>query len=76
MSEDAQATTLAPADLAQALPGDAGQTGPVTMTPLSQTELSGLVDAMRREPASTEAAEAHGPSHAATSVDAPSYFQA
>lgn len=48
MSETTQATTLAPEALAQALPGDAGQTGPLTMTPLSQTELAGLMDSMPR----------------------------
>lgn len=61
MSDTTQATTLAPEELAKALPGDAGKTGPVTMTPLSQTELAGLMDAMPREPAS----KANGPRHAA-----------
>lgn len=66
MSETTQATTLAPMDLVQALPGDAGQTGEVTMTPLSQTELARLMSAMPQEPPSKEDSKAHGARHAAT----------
>ena len=48
MSETTHPTTLAPMDLAQALPSDTGQTGPVTMTPLSQMELADLMNTMPR----------------------------